>query len=115
MNWQQLTDMAQLDGLIENSFQQSLFIFKHSTRCSISATVLRRFEQSWTEEATATGYFLDLLAHRPISNAIAERLNVDHESPQVLLLQDGRCVWHASHYEISGNELRQQIKERQLA
>jgi bacillithiol system protein YtxJ len=80
----------------------TVLIFKHSTRCSISRMVWDRLQRGWTDSVRELPvYYLDLLNFRSISNRIASELQVPHESPQVLLLYNGRCVWHASHTEIS--------------
>lgn len=111
MNWKALNDIAQLETIKIISTSHPVLIFKHSTRCSISASVLNRLERKW--DATALGsieaYYLDLIAYRPLSNAIAEIFGVHHESPQVLLIQDGECVYDASHYDISFDDLVEQV------
>lgn len=108
MNWHPLTDLAQLDVLVEQSYQHPVLIFKHSTRCSISSMALSRLERDWQEgNGTPAPYYLDLIAYRPVSNAIAERLGVEHQSPQVLLLRNGKCVYHASHSAIRFQEIMQ--------
>jgi len=98
-----LTDLAQLDAIDAASRQAPVLIFKHSTRCSISITALHRLEWDWTsaDDAVRTVWYLDLLRFRPVSNAIAERYGVQHESPQVLVIRDGRCVYDASHTAIT--------------
>ncbi len=107
MNWTKLTDLAQLDHIDAASTAKPILIFKHSTRCSISSTALSRMERGWTPElmASHTVYYLDLLAHRPISNLIAQRYDVEHESPQVLVIRDGKCVYTASHLAIMPQEV----------
>ncbi len=114
MNWIQLTDMSQLPHLIKTSKEQSttgltVLIFKHSTRCSISSMALNRLESKWKDSETTQPYFLDLLAHRDISNEIATLFNVEHASPQVLLIKDGKCFYHRSHTEISALDIAEVI------
>jgi len=101
MNWIQLESIQQLQD-IKNAPGYSI-IFKHSTRCSISMMARKRFELD--EDAIPEGtplYFLDLIRHRDVSGAVADLFNVYHESPQVLIIKDGTCIYHASHGEISG-------------
>ncbi|MBS1594881.1 MAG: bacillithiol system redox-active protein YtxJ [Bacteroidetes bacterium] len=101
MNWIALTDIGQLDEIIRDSARMPVAIFKHSTRCSISAMVKRALERDWTASAdTLPVYYLDLIAFRPISNEIARRFEVIHESPQMLLIKEGKVAYHASHSEI---------------
>jgi len=108
MIWQELTDIVQLDQLTDESREVAVGIFKHSTRCSISATALDRLERNWAKtEGTdhLKMYYLDLIAHRDISNAIAEKYGVEHESPQFILLKNGEAVYHESHYGINLGEI----------
>ena len=109
MNWNLLIDLGQLNEIILLSSEKPVFIFKHSTRCSVSRMVLKQFESEFDLEDQVTPYFLDLLEHRAISNAIAERFNVVHQSPQLLLIKNGITVYDASHSAIDVAELRTKI------
>jgi bacillithiol system protein YtxJ len=100
INWQALVDIAQLDQIAADSHTRIQIIFKHSTRCSISSMALARLERG-EPLPDANYYLLDLLAHRPISNTIAEQFSVYHESPQVLVIKDGECIGDESHIGIS--------------
>ena len=100
MNWINLTTVSELDKIKEDSYQNPQFIFKHSTRCSISKMVLSRFE-STHDSASLSVYLLDLLNYRDISNQIADDFNVKHESPQLLVIKDGECYTHSSHTSIN--------------
>ncbi|MFK7899156.1 MAG: bacillithiol system redox-active protein YtxJ [Cyclobacteriaceae bacterium] len=99
MKWNQLTDSNELQKAIELSKEKPVLLFKHSTRCSISSMALSRFERAWDTDEIEP-YFLDLIVYRDISNEIASTLNVEHQSPQALLVIDGQCVHHASHTTI---------------
>jgi bacillithiol system protein YtxJ len=101
MNWNKLTSDAQLTQIKEESASQPVLIFKHSTSCSISAMALSRMERNWNDQLGVKPYYLDLLANRPISNKISQEFGVMHESPQVLLIRNGKCVYDASHMGIS--------------
>jgi bacillithiol system protein YtxJ len=96
-NWIQLTNQTQLEEAITASHQQDVVLFKHSTRCSISAMALQRLEREWPSNNNLKAYFLDLITYRPISNTIAETFDVQHESPQILLIRNGKCSFHTSH------------------
>lgn len=102
MNWNTLTCEQDLAVIRQESFTQPVLIFKHSTRCSISAMALTRFERDWQPEYATLfkPYYLDLIAHRDLSAKIATGYNIRHESPQVLLISKGDCIYHASHYDI---------------
>ncbi|BDB57565.1 bacillithiol system redox-active protein YtxJ [Flavobacterium ammonificans] len=106
INWIPLTDLGQLNEIMELSHQQPVVIFKHSTRCSISRMALKQFENEFNLEGSVTPYFLDLLNHRDISNEIATRFDVYHQSPQLLLIKEGKSVYDASHSDIDVVELK---------
>ncbi|WP_375444680.1 bacillithiol system redox-active protein YtxJ [uncultured Fibrella sp.] len=109
MNWNKLTNASQLDEIKAESADQPVLIFKHSTTCSISAMALSRMERNWSESAGIKPYYLDLLANRPLSGQVADTFEVNHQSPQVLLIQDGKCVYDASHMSISFQALTQAV------
>ena len=105
MNWQALTELEQLETISQASFDHPVLIYKHSTTCSISSTAKSRLERQWDDTQGIEAYYLDLLRLRPLSNAIAEKFDVEHESPQVLLIRDGKCVYHQSHFAIRFDEI----------
>jgi bacillithiol system protein YtxJ len=107
MNWILLSDEAQLDEIKEQSKQQPVVIFKHSTRCSISTMAKLRLEREAAPQDTLF-YCLDLLRHRPLSNRIATDFLVHHESPQVLLIKNGECTYEESHNGINMHEIIEQ-------
>jgi bacillithiol system protein YtxJ len=110
MNWNKLTSEEQIDQVIAASDQKPVLLFKHSTRCSISSMSLDRLLRNWKEEDSEriTPYYLDLIAFRSVSNLVAERFGIPHESPQVLLIQKGKVTYHESHYGISYTEIMNQ-------
>ncbi|TAH21625.1 MAG: bacillithiol system redox-active protein YtxJ [Cytophagales bacterium] len=107
MNWEKITSVEDLKSIDKNSENQEVMIFKHSTTCSISATVLARMERKWNAEKAnkIIPYYLDLLSFREISNRIAQHYGIRHESPQVLIIKNGKCIYDASHYDISFDEV----------
>jgi bacillithiol system protein YtxJ len=107
MHWIHLTDEEQLKSIISKSQVKPQVIFKHSTRCSISAVALQRLQKA-QQPADIDFYFLDLLAHRHLSNRIAEIFRVHHESPQILLIKNGECIFEESHLSISLDEVLDQ-------
>ena len=104
--WHVLGTMEQLDELVEESKIKPDAIFKHSTRCGISRGVLKLFEKNYklTDEQLKL-YYLDLLQNREISNEIAMRFKVHHESPQMLVIKNGEVVHHDSHHAIEASHL----------
>lgn len=109
MNWKPLTTIEELEEINLLSANKGVVIFKHSTRCSISAGALNRVERNYTEasEEKFAWYYLDLIRHRDVSNAIAEKYHVAHESPQVLVIHNGVCTYTASHFDIRYEEILQ--------
>lgn len=99
-NWIALTNEQQLDEILNNSDKQNQVIFKHSTRCGISSMVLRQFENQFKNNEHVDFYYLDLLQFRDISNAIALKFDVLHQSPQLIVIQDQKVVADASHHAI---------------
>jgi bacillithiol system protein YtxJ len=107
MHWIPIQTSEQLEQIKEASFKKPQVIFKHSTTCSISKMALSRFERAEAPDSIDFHY-LDLLNFRPISSLIAEKFQVHHESPQVILIKDGVCVYDESHYGIMMDEIIEQ-------
>ncbi len=105
MNWHPINTVEQLEQIKSASFVKPQVIFKHSTICSISRMALDRFERAETPE-NVDFHYLDLLNFRAISNEIASFFQVHHESPQVILIKDGECIYDESHYGIMMDELK---------
>ncbi|MFT4202802.1 MAG: bacillithiol system redox-active protein YtxJ [Chitinophagaceae bacterium] len=110
MEWNELNSSPQLQEILVKSKDKAQVIFKHSTRCSISRTVWNRLERANELPDGADYYYLDLISHRPVSSEIAELLDVEHESPQILVIKDGRAVYNADHFEITADELAENVK-----
>lgn len=108
MTWNEIKSEDHLNEIIEKSKFKPQVIFKHSTRCSISSMAKGRLERSAAPENTDF-YFLDLITHRNISNKISKDFHVFHESPQVLLIKNGECVYDESHGSISMEEIKDQV------
>lgn len=101
--WKTIKSEEDLEKAIKGSFENRVAIFKHSTSCFISKTVLKNFEKEIenSDEQNVSFYFLDLLAFRPISNKIAEDFGIRHESPQLIVFENGEPINNASHQDIS--------------
>lgn len=109
INWTQLTNTLQLQEIEAISNEKPVVIFKHSTRCSISRMALKQFEREFDLNDTVDAYFLDLIAHRDVSNEIARKFNVYHESPQLILIKNGKAVYDVSHSDIDAEALKNKI------
>lgn len=104
MDWKLLTAEEQIESIRERSAEKPQLIFKHSTRCAISSMAKSRLERAKAPDSVDF-YYLDLIAYRPVSQKVASSFGVEHESPQVLLIKDGRCVYHESHSGISMDDI----------
>lgn len=108
MDWISLKDSKQLDEILAESKKGPVLIYKHSSRCNISRTAFDRLERKW--DASAIGnvkrYFLDLISFRGISDQIAEMFQVEHHSPQILVISNGKSVLDLSHYEIDFEHIK---------
>lgn len=99
--------ISQLDEIDALSQTKPIVIFKHSTRCSISRFALKRFEAEYNYDITQIEtYVLDLIQHRDVSNEIAYRYKVQHQSPQILIIKEGKAVYTDSHDGIDANDLK---------
>lgn len=89
----------QWQDLLDQSMNESIFLFKHSIRCGVSSMVLNRFEKQMRER-NKKYYFLNILANRNLSDWIADELNIRHESPQLIVLKDAKVIAFDSHYNL---------------
>ena len=104
MKWIELTSEQQIAEIREKSAQRPQVIFKHSTRCGISAVAKSRLDK-WQPTEDFDFYYLDLIKNRNLSNLIATEFHVYHESPQVLLIKGGACVYDESHTGIHMHDI----------
>jgi bacillithiol system protein YtxJ len=88
-----------------------LIIFKHSTQCHISAVAEREMQKFLAVYPSAPLYLVDVIAASSIAQAIALHTGVLHESPQILVLQEGIVIWHASHYDVRAENVEQALVE----
>ena len=107
MKWKTIDNTEEFEHAISNSFQQTIAIFKHSTRCSISFVAKKTIERFWAFNNDI--YYIDLIQNRNISNLLASQLNVKHESPQIIVIKDGKAVYHAAHGMIDIQEISEYL------
>jgi bacillithiol system protein YtxJ len=109
--WLPLIQPEQLTEIAQASHEQPVLIFKHSTTCSISAAAKSKIERQWADSGLDLPiYYLDLLRFRPLSTQVAEQFAIRHESPQLLLIQDGECIYDASHMGIRLSDVKTAVK-----
>lgn len=109
MQWNNLETLTQLDEVVELSQEQAVVIFKHSTRCSISRMALKQFENEFDFSDLVQPFYLDLIAFREVSNEIAARFGVVHQSPQLILIKEGKAVYDVSHSDIDAGALKTKL------
>ena len=107
INWIRLTNIDQIKQIRSLSKSETVFIFKHSTRCGISKMVIKRFENMFDESmSNVKVYYLDLLNYRDISNEIAVSFEVIHQSPQLLIIKNEVSIFNTSHQDITNITLQ---------
>jgi bacillithiol system protein YtxJ len=108
-----LKHVSQLDRLIDESQTRPLLLFKHSYTCGTSMEALDELVAHLNQTATEAQYaMVTVQTHREISNAVSTRLGVRHETPQALLIRDGRVVWSASHFRVTASAVEDAIRNQ---
>ncbi|MDI1317803.1 bacillithiol system redox-active protein YtxJ [Flavobacterium sp.] len=108
--WNYLEDIAELEAIKIESFEKPVAIFKHSITCGISKMAWNQFQKNYNiSKDQMSLYYLDLLARRSISNEIASRFGVVHQSPQLIVIKDGKAIYHSSHENINATDLERFI------
>lgn len=109
--WKELSENGEIKTLIEDSRNKPVLIFKHSTRCGISSMAKNRLERNWNDKDAESiqTCIIDLIRYRALSQAIADEFQVSHESPQVLLISQGQCIYNASHMGIDYRDIVEKV------
>ena len=102
---------AEIDALFEQSLRGPVVIFKHSPTCGTSAQAYDELVEYLAEDDALDVHLLDVLTRRPLSQALALRVQVRHESPQLLVLRDGAVAWHGSHWRVTADAVRAAAKK----
>ena len=111
----QLQHIEQLDRLLSESHTRPLLLFKHSFSCGVSAEALDELIDHLNADIAAAGVpdphyaIVTVQTHRDVSNAVSSRLGVRHETPQALLIRDGRVIWSASHFRVTADAMKQAL------
>jgi len=109
INWKNLSSISDLEDADKLSYDNDVLLFKHSTTCSISHMAKMRLESSWNLSDRLIPYYLDLKTYRNVSDTISEKYQVHHESPQVIIIRKGECIYDASHLDISVEEISETL------
>lgn len=112
MKWSELRSISQIEEIREESKENPILIFKYSSRCSLSRMALDRLERNWRDEDVpqVKPYFLDLITYREISNRVAREFNVEHESPQILIIENEKSIFDQSHMAINYTGILEVLK-----
>ena len=111
----QLQHIEQLDRLLSESHTRPLLLFKHSFSCGVSAEALDELIDHLNADIIAAGVpdpryaIVTVQTHRDVSNAVSTRLGVRHETPQALLIRDGRVIWSASHFRVTAEAMKKAL------
>lgn len=104
-NFIEINSTEELDALFEKSSEKPVVLFKHSTTCPISAGVYKEISN-----ADADINIVVVQHARDVSSAMAEKSGIRHESPQAIILKNGKPVYHASHYDVTAAEINEKLK-----
>jgi thioredoxin 1 len=105
-----LNDVQSLDAAIAESRERPVLLFKHSRHCGVSCEALGELHSHIDSAPVQVAYkMITVQTHRPVSDAVAQRLGLRHETPQAILLRDGKVIWNASHFKITATQLDQAL------
>ena len=100
-----------LDRLLAQTAERPLLLFKHSLTCGTSAEALDELIEHLNEDKLDARYaIVTVQSHRELSNAVSARLGIRHETPQALLIRDGRVIWNASHFRVTAAAVQSAIR-----
>ncbi|HSK73725.1 MAG TPA: bacillithiol system redox-active protein YtxJ [Pyrinomonadaceae bacterium] len=103
-NFIEINSTEELNEVFEESGRKPVVLFKHSLTCPISAGVYGEISR-----VEADIYLVVMQMARNVSNEIASRTGIRHESPQAIVLKNGEPVYHASHYDVSAEEVSSKL------
>ena len=109
INWEPLTANRQVGDIVSQSHDQPVMIFKHSTRCGVSFSALDTLVNEWNPDKVQNleTYMLDVLSHRDYAREVGKHFGIPHQSPQLLIIKEGECVYEQSHFGINFGEVEE--------
>lgn len=109
INWQPLTGEHDMNEIVELSHEKPVMIFKHSTRCGISFSALDKLVEEWNPEKSEnlSAYMLDVISHNQFAREIGKFFGIPHQSPQVMIIDQGKVVYEQSHFGIKYSEVEE--------
>jgi len=107
-----MASVADLDAALTQSMTTPVLLFKHSETCGISAMAFDEMQAHLQDRPFSVRYgLISVQTGRHVSDEVVRRLGVRHESPQVILVRDGKAVWHASHHHVTAEEIEAALRE----
>jgi len=103
---QRITSLEQVDNVFE---QDCALLFKHSTRCPVSADAYEEVERFFDSNPKVPVYLIHVIEDLPVSQYVEQKTGVTHCSPQVIVLESGRATWQTSHADITSGVLEEQL------
>jgi bacillithiol system protein YtxJ len=111
-DWKTLDSGLQLKTIVEDSFTKPIVLFKHSISCGLSAGAKYRLEEDWDQlNSDIDFYYLDLITYREVSNKIASQFEITHQSPQIIIISEGKAIYNTSHHRISISDLNEALSQ----
>lgn len=107
--WLPLSSPEEVERLLEKSHAEPAAVFKHSPHCGISHRVWSEIHAFYFPAYPLKPYLIDVIAQPEVARVLAHRLGVKHQSPQLLILSKGKCLFHRSHFGIEANRLGNQL------
>lgn len=105
MKYTEITSIEQWQQVLATSNEQPIVVLKHSTTCPISAAAYSEFTAVDFEHA----YLVKVIESRDVSNEIAANLDVQHASPQAIVIKDGKASWQATHHAVTAKAIEEAI------
>lgn len=106
-NWSEITSIDQISNIVADSHESPQLIYKHSTRCNLSSTIYDHLRNWDLKKKVVAIHYLDLIAYRQVSDYIEKQFGILHESPQVIILHNGKPVYDEDHYRIKGEKIEE--------
>lgn len=108
----ELRDTSELQAALDESHRRPVLLFKHSLACEISQSGRQELGAYLKNQPADVAVYLVIVQNsRPVSDELARRLGVEHQTPQAILVRDGKPVWHASHFDITRAALESAVTE----
>lgn len=103
-----IESIEQFNELVRS--KKDFLLLKHSDTCGISQKAMEEYREFIEDDDDFGHYYLVVQLDRDVSDFVAKKLGVKHESPQMFLFRKGELVWHDSHYSITADEIKKHVQ-----